>query len=205
VHVILTHCTLAAACCCSLQDLRANARSITSTCRWSRAFVAHWLQSTTNGISWSGASLSKLQPPAVADADAQDTLLRLLQQLHMLLLQVVLPQLDPDVADGLLTTAQFMAEVQRLLPVGFAAQLVSLGEGVCGLLPLPFCCNSHGCMRCEGWSEEESVKSGRCSSCKAAHYCSAGCQKQHWGARHKALCKKLKGQPELVAACLHAA
>jgi hypothetical protein len=191
-----------------LQDLQRNARSITANIGHmplEPGLHAHWLQSTTNGISWLGASLGKLQPPAIADTDTQVRLLSSQQQLHMLLLQYVVPKLSPDVADGLLTTAQFMQQLQVLLPAGFAEQLVGLGEGVCGLLPLPFCCNSHSCMRCVGWSEEASVKSGRCSSCKAAHYCSAGCQKQHWGAQHKGLCKLLKGQPQLVAACLEAA
>jgi hypothetical protein len=155
-----------------LQDLRANERSITASIGHmplEPGFLAHWLQSTTNGISWLGASLGKLQPRAIADTDAQTNLLSSQQQLHLLLLQYVVPKLHPDVADGMLSTAQFMRQLQVLLPAGFAEQLVGLGEGVCGLLPLPFCCNSHSCMRCEGWGEEARVKSGRCSSCKAAH------------------------------------
>lgn len=187
----------------ALQDLRANVRSINASIGHMPTdprFLAHCLQSVTNSISWLGASLNKLQPPAVADAELQQTLLS--QQLHMLLLQQVL---RPDVADATLLTAQFLAELQGLLPAGFAGQLRALGEGVCGLLPLPFCCNSPSCSRCEGAGEEASVKNGRCSSCKAAHYCCAGCQKQHWSVQHKVLCKKLKAQPESAAACLEAA
>ncbi|WIA14084.1 hypothetical protein OEZ85_002634 [Tetradesmus obliquus] len=66
-------------------------------------------------------------------------------------------------------------------------------------------CLHPSCARCEGAGEEASVKNGKCSSCKAAHYCCAGCQKQHWSVQHKVLCKKLKAQPESAAACLEAA
>jgi hypothetical protein len=191
-----------------LQDLHKNARSISSSIGpvpIDPAFLTHWLQSTTNGISWLGACLAKLQPPTIADPEAQAQLLALQQNVHMLLLREVIPALRPIPPGATQNTAGFLQEFQRLVPASSCEQLQQLGEGVVGLLPLPFCCNNASCVSCKGWGEEASVKAGRCSSCKAAHYCCAACQKQHWSAHHKGICKKLKTQPESVAACLEAA
>jgi hypothetical protein len=60
-------------------------------------------------------------------------------------------------------------------------------------VPVPGCCNSPGCVELGGVSEAGLVGGGRgrCSSCRAAWYCSTKCQRAHWAA-HKPVCKRLK-------------
>jgi hypothetical protein len=60
-------------------------------------------------------------------------------------------------------------------------------------VPVPACCNSPGCVELGGVSEAGLVggSRGRCSSCRAAWYCSTKCQRAHWAA-HKPVCKRLK-------------
>jgi hypothetical protein len=59
-------------------------------------------------------------------------------------------------------------------------------------VPVPGCCNSPGCVELGGVSEAGLVggSRGRCSSCRAAWYCSTKCQRAHWAA-HKPVCKRL--------------
>lgn len=82
----------------------------------------------------------------------------------------------------------------------YMLQLTTLCNKVSGALPLPFCCNNPSCNNLKAVSESSAVKVGRCSGCKVAHYCSAKCQKDHWG-QHKTVCKRLKTEPAAAQAC----
>jgi hypothetical protein len=72
-------------------------------------------------------------------------------------------------------------------------QIQHFGVALLTDVPVPGCCNSPGCVELGGVSEAGLVggSRGRCSSCRAAWYCSTKCQRAHWAA-HKPVCKRLK-------------
>lgn len=99
-----------------------------------------------------------------------------------------------------LHTLREPSELIKTCYAAFALQLLEYGEGICALLPVPYCCNNAACRSLKCVSELAAIKAGRCSWCKVAHYCSAKCQKDHW-ARHKAVCKRLKANTSSIQAC----
>jgi hypothetical protein len=50
------------------------------------------------------------------------------------------------------------------------------------------------CFGCGAAAAGGGARLKRCSGCKLVQYCSAGCQRAHWAAGHKALCKLSKKQ-----------
>jgi hypothetical protein len=59
-------------------------------------------------------------------------------------------------------------------------------------------CSNPRCCCLEGVSEAE-VKTQVCAGCRGARYCSAGCQKAHWRAGHKEVCKAAQAAAKATA------
>jgi hypothetical protein len=72
-------------------------------------------------------------------------------------------------------------------------QLRAFGAAVAAVLPVGWACNNAACTNLGKLSELQLVtgKAKVCAGCKQVHMCSAECQKQHWKAGHKLVCKKL--------------
>jgi hypothetical protein len=64
---------------------------------------------------------------------------------------------------------------------------------VAAALPVGWACNNAACTNLGKLSELQLVtgKAKVCAGCKQVRMCSAECQKQHWKAGHKLVCKKL--------------
>jgi hypothetical protein len=81
-----------------------------------------------------------------------------------------------------------------------SAQLRTVGR-VLTSFALPSVCNNPACRSFSGTSESSLVQgsSSRCSSCRAARYCSIGCQHAAWK-QHKPVCKALAAAAAASAA-----
>jgi hypothetical protein len=60
-------------------------------------------------------------------------------------------------------------------------------------------CSNPRCACLEGISEAE-VKIQSCAGCRGARYCSAACQRAHWNAGHKEVCKAAQAAAKAAAA-----
>jgi hypothetical protein len=76
----------------------------------------------------------------------------------------------------------------------FPTEVVVFATTVWSFLPVKQCCNNQYCLKFAGCTEQELVKgkSRVCGGCRLARYCSPECQKCHWGAGHKLLCKLIQ-------------
>jgi hypothetical protein len=59
-------------------------------------------------------------------------------------------------------------------------------------------CSNPRCCCLEGVNEWE-MKTQRCAGCRQTRYCSAACQKAHWRAGHKEVCKAAQAAAKAVA------
>jgi hypothetical protein len=82
-------------------------------------------------------------------------------------------------------------------------QLRAFGAAVAAGLPVGWACNNAACTNLGKLSELQLVtgKAKVCSSCKQVRLCSAECQKQHWKAGHKLVCKKLAAAAAAEGEC----
>jgi hypothetical protein len=60
-------------------------------------------------------------------------------------------------------------------------------------------CSNPRCCCLDGVSEEE-MKTQVCAACHGARYCSAACQRAHWKAGHKEVCKAVQAAAQAAAA-----
>jgi hypothetical protein len=60
-------------------------------------------------------------------------------------------------------------------------------------------CSNPRCCCLDGVSEEE-MKTQVCTGCRGARYCSKTCQRAHWGAGHKEVCKAVQAAAQAAAA-----
>jgi hypothetical protein len=60
-------------------------------------------------------------------------------------------------------------------------------------------CNNPRCCCLEGPTEAE-MKFQACAACRGARYCSAACQRAHWSAGHKEVCKAVQAAVKAAAA-----
>lgn len=91
---------------------------------------------------------------------------------------------------------------KRARMVQLQGALQALGTTLCAACPVPQLCNNPSCGSLLGPSETHMV-SGRscvCGGCLTAHYCSKGCQKQHWKTQHKPVCQALQAAAAEAAA-----
>jgi hypothetical protein len=72
-------------------------------------------------------------------------------------------------------------------------QLSAFGAAVAAALPIGWACNNAACTNLATLSELQLVtgKAKVCGGCKHVRMCSAECQRQHWKAGHKIICKAL--------------
>jgi hypothetical protein len=83
--------------------------------------------------------------------------------------------------------------VQQMFGNSLPAQLSAFGAAVAAALPVGWACNNAACTNLAKLSELQLVrgKAKVCGGCKLVRMCSAECQRQHWKAGHKLVCKKL--------------
>jgi hypothetical protein len=100
-------------------------------------------------------------------------------------------QLDETQHDARSAAAALL--LQRVWGDQLPGQLRAFGAAVAAALPVGWACNNAACTNLGKLSELQLVtgKAKVCSGCKQVRMCSAECQKQHWKAGHKLVCKKL--------------
>jgi hypothetical protein len=83
--------------------------------------------------------------------------------------------------------------VQSMWGDSLPGQLSAFGAAVAAALPVGWACNNAACTNLAKLSELQLVrgKAKVCGGCKLVRMCSAECQRQHWKAGHKLVCKKL--------------
>uniref|UniRef100_A0A383VP93 phytol kinase n=1 Tax=Tetradesmus obliquus TaxID=3088 RepID=A0A383VP93_TETOB len=83
--------------------------------------------------------------------------------------------------------------LQRVWGDALPGQLRAFGAAVAAALPVGWACNNAACTNLGKLSELQLVygRAKLCSGCRQVRMCSAECQKQHWKAGHKLVCKKL--------------
>jgi hypothetical protein len=92
-----------------------------------------------------------------------------------------------------ISSAGAAALVQRVWGDSLPGQLSAFGAAVTAALPVGWACNNAACTNLAKLSELQLVrgKAKVCGGCKLVRMCSAECQRQHWKAGHKLVCKKL--------------
>jgi hypothetical protein len=87
--------------------------------------------------------------------------------------------------------------VQRMWGDILPGQLSAFGAAVVAALPVGWACNNAACTNLTTLSELQLVRgTGKvCGGCKHVRVCSAECQRQHWKAGHKKVCKQLATAP----------
>jgi hypothetical protein len=83
--------------------------------------------------------------------------------------------------------------VQQVWGDSLPGQLSAFGAAVAAALPVGWACNNAACTNLAKLSELQLVrgKAKVCGGCKLVRMCGAECQRQHWKAGHKLVCKKL--------------
>jgi hypothetical protein len=83
--------------------------------------------------------------------------------------------------------------LQHMWGDSLPGQLSAFGAAVAAALPVGWACNNAACTNLAKLSELQLVrgKAKVCGGCKLVRMCSAECQRQHWKAGHKLVCKKL--------------
>uniref|UniRef100_A0A383VPZ3 MYND-type domain-containing protein n=1 Tax=Tetradesmus obliquus TaxID=3088 RepID=A0A383VPZ3_TETOB len=95
--------------------------------------------------------------------------------------------------------------VQRVWGDALPGQLKAFGAAVAAAMPVGWACNNAACTNLGKLSEQQLVH-GRgkvCRGCRQVRMCSAECQKQHWKAGHKLVCKKLAAGAAAAAGDCH--
>jgi hypothetical protein len=91
--------------------------------------------------------------------------------------------------------------LQRVWGGSLPGQLSAFGAAVTAALPVGWACNNAACTNLAKLSELQLVRGkAKCGGCKLVRLCSAECQRQHWKAGHKLVCKKLAAAAAAAAA-----
>jgi hypothetical protein len=99
------------------------------------------------------------------------------------------------------------ALLQHMWGDSLPGQLSAFGAAVAAALPVGWACNNAACTNLAKLSELQLVrgKAKVCGGCKLVRMCSAECQRQHWKAGHKKVCKALAAAASAAAAAAAAA
>jgi hypothetical protein len=168
-------------------------------------------------VEWIGSQLCHMQLPGndpatlrssfgPEDAAARMPLLAQLLQQHAQLQQSMFAALQRSVAAASapqgqqysVKSAGAAALLQCMWGDVLPGQLRAFGAAVAAALPVGWACNNAACANLGKLSELQLVtgKAKVCAGCKQVRMCSAECQKQHWKAGHKLVCKKLAAAAE---------
>jgi hypothetical protein len=106
-----------------------------------------------------------------------------------------------------INSAGAAALVQQVWSDSLSGQLSAFGAAVAAALPVGWACNNAACTNLAKLSELQLVrgKAKVCGGCKVVRMCSAECQRQHWQAGHKLVCKKLAAAAGEAASCSNSA
>jgi hypothetical protein len=174
-------------------------------------FFVEMLEMSYSCVEWLGSQLCHMQLPgddaatlsisfSPEDAAARMPLLRQLLQQHAQLQTAMYVAVQCTAAAGLSGAQQHdikstaaAALLQHVWGDALPGQLRAFGAAVAAALPVGWACNNAACTNLGKLSELQLVtgKAKVCAGCKQVHMCSAECQKQHWKAGHKMVCKKL--------------
>uniref|UniRef100_A0A383VPY6 phytol kinase n=1 Tax=Tetradesmus obliquus TaxID=3088 RepID=A0A383VPY6_TETOB len=175
------------------------------------SFFAMLLEMAYTCVEWLGWQLCHMQLPgdqaptlassssssSLADVAASMPLLTQLLQQHAQLQAGMYAAVQRCAAGPSSTqrhgSSDATACLQRVWGEQLLAQLRAVGAAVAAALPVGWACNNAACTNLGKLSELQLV-SGRgkvCSGCRQVRVCSAECQKQHWKAGHRLVCKNL--------------
>jgi hypothetical protein len=174
-------------------------------------YLEEMLEAAYLCVEWLGSHLCHMQLPGddavmaagsstPEDSAASMPLLTQLLQQHTQLQTGLYAAVQRCAAAGQLDETQHDVKsaaaavlLQRVWGDQLPGQLRAFGAAVCAALPVGWACNNAACTNLGKLSELQLV-TGRakvCSGCRHVRMCSAECQKQHWKAGHKLVCKKL--------------
>jgi hypothetical protein len=179
-------------------------------CLVDAAFFLKLLELAYSCVEWLGSQLCHMRLPGdepAADGSSEEERLPLLQRLlerHAQLQQELFAALERCVAGRAepdrqcdVCSAAAALLVQRMWGDSLPGQLSAFGAAVAAALPVGWACNNAACTNLGTLSDLQLVrgKAKVCAGCKQVRLCSAECQRQHWKAGHKKICKALAAAP----------